>query len=402
MKKIVTLNSALKKGTPLASQVVSEYELWLGKRYGRLGSYLTNAKTFLKRSKQGPALSFQLDTYIEDMSLTMQSILRRFQRFLEEKRIQFVVNDLLEKRLPLGNIYVKIFLANRRDRLRGEYSLSTYATVLNQYFNLIDHDLRLFNKRSAEKFIHAPALSDFTKRLYKSVLKSFCDWALLYQNTDAKQLSREQRQVQKGLLLLSAQSLREIADIKVQNSREQAKRYHKESLTEKQRDRLLGLCGTQRERAIFSLMAWNGLRTIEVLRLTVPDVRFRERRLAVWGKGKSSRSKDVIWLFDVPNTEMKRYLKQDSVLQGKAFPDLTKADVVKMISEKFERLGLDKLSGKYSPHSLRHTAGQIMYDRGVRLEFIQKTLRHSSLETTMVYAQKAIDRKYFRSLPKHI
>jgi integrase/recombinase XerD len=400
MKKIVKLNSALEKGTLLASQVVAEYELWLDKRYGKTGSYRTNAKTFLKRSKQGPTLTFQLETYMEDMSLTMQSILRRFGRFLEEKRIDFVVNDLLEKKLPLGNIYVKIFLASRKDRLRGEYSLSVYATVLNQFFNLIKDDLRFFNKRSAEKFIHAPALSDFTKRLYKSVLKSFCDWALLYQNTNPKELSAEQRQVQKGLRFLSGQSLREIADIKVQHSREQSKRYHKESLSSTQRDRLLRLCVTQRERAVISLMAWNGLRTIEVLRLTVPDVRFREHKLAVWGKGRSSRSKDVIWLFDAPGAEVKKYIKQDRISHGKAFPGLTKAEIVKMISEKFERLGLYELSGKYSPHSLRHTAGQIMYDRGIRLEFIQKTLRHSSLETTMVYAQKAIDRKYFKSLPK--
>jgi integrase len=54
--------------------------------------------------------------------------------------------------------------------------------------------------------------------------------------------------------------------------------------------------------------------------------------------------------------------------------------------------------GKFTPHSLRHTAGQIMYDKGVSLEFIQKTLRHSSMETTMVYAQRAIDRMYFKKM----
>jgi integrase/recombinase XerD len=402
MKKIVKISTSINRGTPPASKVLLEYELWLNKRYGKVGNYLTNAKTFLKTYKDGPELTFQLDSYIEDMSLTMQSILRRFRLFVEGKNIQFVVNDLLEKKLPLGNIYVKVFLASRRDRLRGEFSLGTYATVLNQFFNLIDHDLKFFNKRWAEKFIHAPALSDFTKRLYKSVLKAFCDWAMLYQNTDPKHLSREQLQVRKGLSLLSAQSLREISDIKVQSSRSQLKRYHKESLTIKQRDRLLKLCENQRQRAIISLMAWNGLRTIEVLRLTAPDCQFKENRIAVWGKGKTSRSKEAIRLFDVPKMEVKKYFKIESISRGKAFPGISKKEVIDLIDNKFGRLGVTNKPGKYSPHSLRHTAGQIMYDRGIPLEFIQKTLRHSSLETTMVYAQKAIDRKYFTAMPRFI
>lgn len=402
MRKIVKTSSRLNRGTQLASQVISGYEIWLNKRYGKVGNYLTNAKTFLRNYKEGPEIVFQLDNYMEGYSLTMQSILRRFRFFLEERNIQFVTNDLVEKSLPIGNIYVKLFLASRKDRLRGEYSLNTYATILNQFFNLIDNDLRFFNKRWAEKFIHAPTLSDFTKRLYKSVLKTFCDWALIYQNTDPKQLSKEQYKVQKGLSLLSSQSLREISAIKVQSSANQLKRYHKESLNAKQRDKLLKLCGNQRERAIISLMAWNGLRTIEVLRLTVLDFQFKDRKVSVWGKGKSVRSKDMIRLFDIPRLELRKYFKENGVTRGKAFPNLTKKEVVHLIAEKFGSLGVLNLPGKFSPHSLRHTAGQIMYDKGIPLEFIQKTLRHSSLETTMVYAQKAIDRKYFKTMPGNI
>lgn len=402
MKKLVKINSSVRKGIPTASRVLSEYELWLNKRYGGVGNYLKNAKTFLKRCKDGAELAYQLETYMEDAGLTMQSILRRFGKFIGEKQIQFVVNDLLEKKLPLGNIYVKLFLASRKDRLRGERSLSSYAVTLNQFFNLIDHDLRFFNKRSAEKFIHAPALSDFTKRFYKSVLKTFCDWALLYQMTDARNLSKEQLMVKKGLRLISAQSLREIAAIKVQASSDQLKRYHKESLTVKQRNRLLKVCDTQRERALISVLAWNGLRTIETLRLTVPDCQFKQKKLAVWSKGKSSRAKDVIVLFDVPGTELKKYFKENSLVRGKAFPLLSRKEIVEIIEDKFERLGLTKEKGRYTPHSLRHTAGQIMYDKGISLEYIQRMLRHASMDTTLVYTQKAVDRQFFKRMPTRI
>lgn len=402
MKQIEKIGGSLKKRTPPASRVLSEYELWLNMRYGKIGNYLTNAKTFLKTYKDGPEVIYQLESYMEDMSLTMQSILRRFRIFLGEKGIQFVVNDLLEKKVPLGNIYVKLFLASHKDRLRGDYSLSTYATVLNQFFNLIHNDLRLFNKKWAEKFIHSPSLSDFTRRLYKSILKGFCDWALVYQSASAKELSKEQLLVKRGLSVISTHSLREIVTIKVLYSREQGKRYHKDSLSAKQRNRLLNLCDSQRERAVVSLLAWNGLRTIELLRLTVPDCKFREKKIGVWGKGRSSRSKDIIRLFDVPNKEVRKYFKELSITRGKAFPLLTKREITDLIEEKFERMGLTKSTGKFTPHSLRHTAGQIMYDRGVPLEFIQKTLRHSSMDTTMVYAQRAIDRMYFRKMPGKI
>ncbi|MFZ6013401.1 MAG: tyrosine-type recombinase/integrase, partial [Bacteroidota bacterium] len=248
----------------------------------------------------------------------------------------------------------------------------------------------------------APTLSDYTKRLYKSVLKNFCDWALLYQNISNQDLSKEQRMVKKGLSLISAQSLREIGDIKVPVSSNQMKGYHKDSLSEKQRVKLLTVCESPKERAILSLMAWNGLRTIEVIRLSATDCDFRGKKIAVSGKGRSARNKEAIKLFAVPRTEVKRYLKESGIKSGKMFPALRKTDIEDLVRVKFEQLNILKKGTKYTPHSLRHTAGQIMYDKGVPLEFIQKTLRHSVMETTLVYAQRAIDRKYFKVVPDNI
>ncbi|HMV09293.1 MAG TPA: site-specific integrase [Cyclobacteriaceae bacterium] len=394
-------SSTLSKATPRASQVLEDYDYWLQREYGKSGTYLTNAKTFLKTVKAAGTVISQLDTYANGKSITLQSFLRRLRKFLTLKGIDFIVNDLNEKKLPISNIYVKLFLASRQDRLRGELSNSTYATVLNGYFNFITDDLKFFNKRTAEKYVLSPA-SDYTKRLYRSVLKSFCQWALLYQEQKLTDLSSDQKKIQKGLKLISALSLREISSIIVRTSRSQIKRYHKESLTESQRAKLLTACDTSKERAIISLMAWNGLRTIEVSRLNVPDVDFNERKLSVWGKGKSKKNKDVIKLFKVATAEIKAYLKQARIQSGSLFPGLGKGDISALVNQLYDKAKLSKKGKKLTPHSLRHTAGQIMYDKGVQLEFIQKTLRHSSMETTMVYAQKAIDKNYFRKMPYKI
>lgn len=395
MPNLSRKSSTVAKGTPLASRVLEDYDYWLQREYGKRGTYLTNAKTFLKTVNGAGTVISQLASYSYDKSITLQSFLRRFRRFLELKEIDFVTNDLNEKRLPISNIYVKLFLASRQDRLRGELSNNTYATILNGYFNFIEDDLKFFNKRTAEKYVLSPA-SDYTKRLYRSVLKSFCGWALLYQEQRLGDLSTDQRKIQKGLKLISPLSLREISSIVVKTSRSQIKRYHKDSLTESQRDRLLKSCNTQKERAIISLMAWNGLRTIEVPRLNVHDVNLKERKLSVWGKGKSKKNKDVIKLFRLPAAEIKGYLKQSKIQSGLLFPRLGKKNVTEHVNRLLDEAKLSAKGKKLTPHSLRHTAGQIMYDKGVPLEYIQKTLRHSSMETTMVYAQKAIDQKYFK------
>lgn len=171
--------------------------------------------------------------------------------------------------------------------------------------------------------------------------------------------------------------------------------YHKDSLTEPQRKRLLGLAKDQRDRAILALMAWNGLRTLEVLRLSATDVKFLQGKIAIWSKGKSEKSKDTIKLSSVTKKELRQYFKQQQISKGKVFGDLTRPELDSLINSYFKKL---RVKGKYSPHSLRHTAGQLMYENKISLELIQKTLRHADMRTTMMYSQKAIEKNYFKRL----
>ncbi len=397
MSKIAKRPSKIRKATPLASRVLQDYEYWLNRKYGTTATYLTNAKTFLRTIKQGGSVISQLDSYSDGKGFSLRSVLKRFRLFIEESSIDFVVNDLNEKKVPLGNIYVKLFLISNADRLTGEKSKSTYATILNQYFQFIDNNLEGFNKRTAEKFINYPTLSSHSRRLYKSVLKAFCDWAIKYHYSSASELSKEERQVQKGLKMISLFSLKEIASIKVKSSKVELNKYHKDSLTIIQRNRLFRIAESSRDRAILSLMGINGLRSIEITRLQVLDCKFKEKKLWVWGKGKTSKSKDDIKFLRFCRESVSRYLKEYDIYSGALFPKMTVQKVASLARYYFVKMNL--VNGKYTAHSLRHTAGQIMYDKGIPLEYIQKTLRHADLRTTLIYAQKAIDRKYFKTMP---
>jgi integrase len=395
MANILKVDERVIKPLSRASQVLIDYEYWLKRKYGVTGTYLVNAKSFLKSYKQGGDVQSQLIDYIGQRSTSLRSILTRFLRFLEIKNFNYLINDLNEPKLPISNLYIKLFLASSQDRLRSKGSLSIYATVLNGYFSSIKDDLTRINKRTAGKYILSPTLSDYTKQLYKSVLRAFCQWALSYQGLDASDLSREQRLVKKEMKKISVQSLREVASIRVILPRSLSSTYHKESLTEAQRKRLLKICKNPRDRAIITLMAWNGLRSIEVLRLMVSDLKFSQGKISIWGKGKSEKSKDTIKLSSTTKKELLAHLKRTKLARGKVFPDLTRKELDELINLYFRRL---RVKGKFSPHSLRHTAGQVMYDKKIPLELIQKTLRHADMRTTMIYAQKAIDKSYFKRL----
>lgn len=395
MGQIAKVDKKLARSTPRTSQVLTDYEYWLKRKFGVTGAYLVNAKSFLKTYSQGGHVQSQLSDYLNERGPSLRSILNRFMVFLEQRDFTYLINDLNEPKLPISNPYVKLFLASVQDRLRSKGSMSIYATVLNGYFDSIKDDINRMNKRTAGKYILSPALSDYTKRLYKSVLKTFCEWALEYQQLDSADLSKEQKAIKRGLKKISPRSLKEIASIRVLIPRSLTATYHKDSLSEQQRKRLLTLAKMQRDRAILALMAWNGFRTIEVLRLSAADVKIPQGKIAVWGKGKSEKSKDTIKLSSVTKKELGLYLKHRKNKKGKVFAQLTRAGLDELINSYFVKL---KVKGKFSPHSLRHTAGQLMYERKIPLELIQKTLRHADMRTTMIYSQKAIDRNYFKRL----
>jgi integrase len=385
-----------------ATEILSDYEQWLLTHYGSIGTYRDHAKSFLKRFRDNGSLESQLETFAAKKSITGRSILNRFQKFLDEKKISSVKNDLKETRhskLPRSSVLVKLYMASSLDRLRSKKTLSTYATILNDYFAGLG-DLRHFEKLTAEQFIFRKGLSPFTSALYASVLKSFAEWAIGFLISDDDELSPSERKIKQSLSVMSTKSVRDVLAIK---TRPVAKKlYYKESLTKQQRNKLMKICASNEEKAIVALMAYNGLRAVEVERLQTADIDFRKFRLAIHGKGRDPKHKEVIVLFKIVAKALRAYIRTSRLKKGKLFPHLSYKLLHEMIQGLFKQMRLPTKGGvHFSPHSLRHTAGQLLYDDKVPLEFIQRTLRHTSLESTLVYAQKAIERQYLKKMRHH-
>lgn len=151
----------------------------------------------------------------------------------------------------------------------------------------------------------------------------------------------------------------------------------------------------KRDYAVMALMVTAGLRTIEVVRANVEDMRTLgdSAVLYVQGKGRSDRAEYVKLAAPVEQA-IRAYLKTRGALDAKE-PLFTSASNNskggRMTTKSVSRLVKDRLisagysSDRLTAHSLRHTAATLNLLNGGTLEETQQLLRHSNINTTMIY-----------------
>lgn len=143
-----------------------------------------------------------------------------------------------------------------------------------------------------------------------------------------------------------------------------------------------------RLKAIFSLLALQGLRQIEIVRLDVKDIDLVSKTAFVQGKGRDD--KEPIDLHPETIKALKDYLKANNKASGSLFTcrsnnhlnqRLTTRAIRKIVTDTLRKLGIDK-----STHGFRHyfTTTLIKTYKGDLLEVAQYT-RHKGLEMLQVY-----------------
>lgn len=231
-------------------------------------------------------------------------------------------------------------------RYREELSLSHKATTVTAYINAV----RLFFRWTAQEGLY-PDISDHIK---------------------GKKISREPkkdyltgRQVKKVLAAAAGEGLEEL-----------------------------------RNYAMLSLMFTAGLRTIEVVRADIEDMRTLGDEdedytvLYLQGKGDDEKSKFVRI---VPQVEqaIRRYLKARGKVSGTdpMFTScsnnsygqrLSTRSVSGIVKEAFRAAGYD--SSRLTAHSTRHTAVTLALLAGEDIQKVQKFARHSNIDTTLIYS----------------
>jgi integrase/recombinase XerD len=164
--------------------------------------------------------------------------------------------------------------------------------------------------------------------------------------------------------------------------------------------RMLACCDRRtlvgkRDYAILLLLARLGLRQCEVCALTLDDLDWIRGVLTIHGKGKKSAELPIP--DDVGRAISAYLLRRPRVDARGVFlrvhaPYRPLRVIGQPILAASQRAGIAPVS----PHRLRHTAATEMLRRGASLTEIADVLRHTSTETTAIYAK--VDRHSLREL----
>ena len=151
-----------------------------------------------------------------------------------------------------------------------------------------------------------------------------------------------------------------------------------------------------RDKAILSLMVTAGLRTIEVVRANIGDIRFERGKIFLYVQGKGHDDADEkVLLAKQTYRAINEYLK----VRGKAQASeplftstsrsnfgkrLSTQSISKLVKRELRANGLDSV--RLTAHSLRHSAATNLIYAGIELPKVQMIMRHKSLSTTMIYS----------------
>jgi integrase/recombinase XerD len=151
-----------------------------------------------------------------------------------------------------------------------------------------------------------------------------------------------------------------------------------------------------RDYAMLTLMITTGLRTIEVSKCDVGDIRTNQGAMVLYVQGKGRDSKDdFVVLPDFTCNAIRAYLKERGAKAGDEAMWTSLSDrnpgtrlAIRTISAivKNHLVAAGFNSKMITAHSLRHTAVTLAMEAGSTLQEASAMARHSSIATTQIYA----------------
>ena len=159
----------------------------------------------------------------------------------------------------------------------------------------------------------------------------------------------------------------------------------------------------RRDRAMLEVLYGTGLRVSELVGLSLHDLDLDAALVRAFGKGSKERIVPlgghalralVAWLAPGgrPELEPLRWRRRgdaEAVFLGARGGRLTRQGAWDVLRRHGERVGL---TGRLSPHVLRHSCATHMLDHGADIRAVQELLGHASISTTQVYTHVSTER----------
>ncbi len=171
------------------------------------------------------------------------------------------------------------------------------------------------------------------------------------------------------------------------------------SLTENEVNALLAAPDTHdplghRDRTMLEVLYATGLRVTELINLKLSEINLNQGVLRVSGKGERERLIPIgdeaqDWLREFlagPRIEILLERQTDYLFPTRRGDRMTRQafwHIIKRYTKKAE------ISGKLSPHTLRHAFATHLLNNGADLRVVQMLLGHSDLSTTQIYTHVA-------------
>ena len=152
----------------------------------------------------------------------------------------------------------------------------------------------------------------------------------------------------------------------------------------------------KRDYAMLVMMLTMGLRTIEVVRANVEDIRTKGNTTVLYVQGKGHADKDgLIRMPAHVESAIRDYLSVrrandlseplfTSTSNHNANGRMTTRSIRRIVKTAFIAAGFD--SPRLTAHSTRHTAATLSLLNGATLQQTQELLRHKNIQTTEIYA----------------
>lgn len=266
-----------------------------------------------------------------------------------------------------------------------ENSLRTYATALRQFIKWItENQIRQPQRQDVIQFREdmGQTRKAATVQTYMIAVRQFFRWT-----------------AEEGLYPNIADNVKGVNVSKLHKKDALTKKQAQDVLKSlKDREDLRGL----RDYAIILTAMAGGLRTIEIVRANKGDLRARATDqedlhvLYLQGKGRDDADEFVV----IPE-EVFQAIQKYQRARGKTKASaplfasisnrnpggrMTTRSASRIVKNAFIACGLD--SDRLTAHSLRHTAATLALREGEPIQDVQQFLRHTNIDTTMIYIQE--------------